>query len=125
MITYEVKEEIRLSLTAEAREIVEKGSPEAKVWAALPADSGTGKAVEELRTTLGAEVLKIGQGQAFKKKWVKKLPDGTFARDPSSIDKIVDTSRLDLEDTLKTGRAPHGDEKKATELRKRGLLETV
>ena len=124
MIAFDVKEETRFALTEEAKEVVDKGTAEARVWAALPADSGTGKGVDELRTTLGPEILKIGQGQAFRKKWIRKLPDGTFARDQSVVDKVQDVTREELSEVQKTGRAPGGDAGKAADLRKRRLLET-
>ncbi len=123
MITYENKDETRYAITAEARTIVEHGSPEARVWGALPADAGVGKGLDELRTTLGDGILKIGQGQGFKKKWIKKLPDGTIARDPSVIDKIDDSSRTELAEIARTGQAPGGDAKKVADLKKRQLLE--
>jgi phenylalanyl-tRNA synthetase alpha chain len=124
MIAFEVKEETRFALTKEAKEVVEKGTPEARVWAALPADSGTGKAIDELRTTLGAEVLQFGQGQAFRKRWIRKLPDGTFARDQSVVDKVQDVARDELSEVQRTGRAPGGDASKAADLKKRRLLES-
>lgn len=119
MIKYAVKDEVRYALTQESSAIVAEGSPEARVWAALPAD-GSGAGLDVLRRTLPADTLKIGQGQAFRKKWIKKLPDGTFAR---AADSVEDTSRAELAEIARTGRAPGGDEKKAADLRKRKLLD--
>lgn len=119
MIKYAVKDELRYALTAESAAMVANGSPEARVWSALPAD-GSGASLDVLRQTLPADTLKIGQGQAFRKKWIKKQADGTFSR---AANQVEDTSRTELAEISRTGRAPGQDEKKVADLRKRKLLE--
>ena len=77
MITYEAHETISHVLTEEGAGIALKGSHEARVWAALPAKGqGTPMTPKRLEQLLTAEVAKVGQGRAFKNKWIAKEGDG-------------------------------------------------
>lgn len=73
MLTYTTHETTTHVLTAEGSSIAVNGSHEARVWAALPmkgqAPPMTAKELEQL---VGGEVAKIGQGRAFKNKWISK-----------------------------------------------------
>ncbi|KAK0551598.1 Phenylalanyl-tRNA synthetase, beta subunit, cytoplasmic [Tilletia horrida] len=121
MIKYSNHDEISYALTPEAAQIVSEGSHEARLWNALPADSSEGLTIDALKEKIGAASLKVGQGNAMKKKWIVKLPAGTFARNPA-VTEIVDDTRADLEHIAQTGLVPSGDAKKTAELRKRTLI---
>lgn len=77
MLTYTTHETTSHVLTDEGSSIAVNGSHEARVWAALPV-KGQGKPVtpKELEQATGAEVAKVGQGRAFKNKWIAKEGDG-------------------------------------------------
>ena len=73
MITYDTHEEFSHVLTAEGALLAQQGSHEARVWAALPL-KGQGAPVPpaDLKKLVGDETAKIGQGRAFKNKWIGK-----------------------------------------------------
>lgn len=96
MIQFSPLEELSHSLTSEARGILKDGSAEVRFFSTLPKD-GSGMSVDQLKQSLGKDVVQIGQGKAFKAGWVKKLPDGTFAR-KDGVDQVEDTTRLALEE---------------------------
>lgn len=96
MIQFSPLEELSHSLTSEARGILKDGSAEVRFFSTLPKD-GSGMSVDQLKQSLGRDVAQIGQGKAFKAGWVKKLPDGTFAR-KDGVDQVEDTTRLALEE---------------------------
>ncbi|CAD6884588.1 unnamed protein product [Tilletia controversa] len=121
MITYSNHDELSFALTSEGAQIVAEGSHEARLWDALPADPAQGLSIDALKEKLGAASLKVGQGNAMKKKWIVKLADGTFARNPA-VSTIVDDTRADLEHVARTGQPPVGDAKKVAELKKRTLI---
>lgn len=77
MITYTTQETISHVLTPEGAQIALEGSHEARVWSALPA-KGHGAPVtpKQLEQMVGAETAKVGQGRAFKNKWIGKEGDG-------------------------------------------------
>ena len=77
MITYETHETMSHVLTPEGAYIALNGSHEARVWSAVPA-KGEGKAMtpKELEEKIGGEIAKVGQGRAFKNKWIAKEGDG-------------------------------------------------
>ena len=60
-------------LTPEGSSIALNGSHEARVWGAVPV-KGQGAPItpKELEAAVGAEVAKVGQGRAFKNKWIAK-----------------------------------------------------
>ncbi|CAG8591433.1 5824_t:CDS:10, partial [Racocetra fulgida] len=79
MVKYETIEEEVWMLTDEGNEIANKGSHEAKVFDAIPIGK-EGIAISALHEILG-ETAKIGQGKAFKNKWITKN-GGNLVRAP-------------------------------------------
>jgi phenylalanyl-tRNA synthetase alpha chain len=77
MITYTTQEDLVHALTPEGAQVAQQGSHEARVWAAVPA-KGKGKplSVKDLKTKVGDDAAKVGQGRAFKNGWVGKEGDG-------------------------------------------------
>jgi phenylalanyl-tRNA synthetase alpha chain len=57
-------------LTEEAESYMVKGSPEAQVFAAVPAEGGVDEA--GLKAALGDELVKIGMGKCIKNKWLAR-----------------------------------------------------
>ncbi|KAF8976661.1 Phenylalanyl-tRNA synthetase, beta subunit, cytoplasmic, partial [Entomortierella lignicola] len=78
MVNYTTIEKDHYNLTAEGNEIADSGSHEAKVFNAVDATKGISIAELAVSTEepkkLGASA-KIGQGKAFKNKWIKKDGD--------------------------------------------------
>ncbi len=109
--------------------LLQNGSPEIRLVKALPNEAGAGKSIDELKQLLGADTLKNGQSNAFRNKWAKKLPDGTFGRTDATLGKsdaeLTDDIQQQLAEILATGSlaAPDAD-KKLAELRKRKLVAT-
>jgi phenylalanyl-tRNA synthetase alpha chain len=76
MITYDTIEREEAILEAEGQEIAANGSHEARVFEALR-QAMNGLTVAELEATVGDKnVAKVGQGKAFKSKWIAKGKDG-------------------------------------------------
>lgn len=75
MITYTTKDDEVPVLLPEAEAIVEKGSHEARVFDAVLAKGMEGLAIKDLEGVVGKESAKVGQGKAFKEKWIKKDGD--------------------------------------------------
>lgn len=73
MIKFETHENVAHILSPEGAQIVNEGSHEARVWAALPAQ-GKGAPVTpaQLKKQVGEETSKVGQGRAFKNGWIGK-----------------------------------------------------
>ena len=77
MIRYESHETISHVLTPEGSQIAQRGSHEARVWAALSAkEAGTPITPAQLKAIVGDEAAKVGQGRAFKNSWIAKHGDG-------------------------------------------------
>ena len=77
IITYTTQETVSHVLTQEGAQIALQGSHEARVWNACPAKGEAPPIpIKELQTKVGAETAKIGQGQAFKNKWIGKEGNG-------------------------------------------------
>lgn len=121
MVQFKSNEELTWALSAEGHQIARDGSQEARVWAALPPGGEEGKTMEELKSQLGADVLKIGQGKAFAKKWARKHPSapGSLCRVPG-VDSISDETAEDLRTVRATGAL--ADDKKIADLKKRKLI---
>ncbi|PWZ00743.1 putative FRS2-phenylalanine--tRNA ligase beta chain, cytosolic [Testicularia cyperi] len=132
MVVMEKLEETTSSPLPDGFGLMQKGSPEIQLVKALPNEEGVGKTINELRDLLGADTLKNGQSNAFRNKWAKKLPDGTFGRTEATLGKadaeLKDEIREQLEEVLATGTVAAADaagvEKKLAELRKRKLVAT-
>lgn len=76
MVTYEQIEKDEPRLEAEAEQIVANGSHEARVFEALR-QAVEGLSVQDLEKAIGDKnVTKVGQGKAFKEKWISKTSDG-------------------------------------------------
>lgn len=72
MVIYEQIERQEAILEAEAEEIVQHGSHEARVFDAVHKALG-GLSISDLETAIGDKnVTKVGQGKAFREKWIKK-----------------------------------------------------
>ena len=72
MVAYETLEREEALLEAEGELIAEKGSHEARVFEALRA-AVEGLTMQELEKAVGDKgYTKIGQGKAFKEKWISK-----------------------------------------------------
>lgn len=72
MVVYEQIERQEAILEAEAEEIVQHGSHEARVFEAVHKALG-GLSIQDLETAIGDKnVTKVGQGKAFREKWIKK-----------------------------------------------------
>ncbi|CZR50520.1 probable phenylalanine-tRNA ligase beta chain [Phialocephala subalpina] len=117
MITYETIDREDAILEPEAVEIEANGSHEARVFEALSKALG-GLTVQELEKAVGDKnVAKLGQGKAFKSKWIAKGKDGKLV---ASADSIQDVTREQLQIISRT--RTHPDPKVVTELKKRKLV---
>lgn len=77
MITYTTQETLSHVLTPEGASIALSGSHEARVWAAVPVKGeGEPMSSKELENKIGGESAKVGQGRAFKNKWIAKEGNG-------------------------------------------------
>src|SRR6266404_6116103 len=138
MIRYESHETISHVLTPEGVQIVQQGSHEARVWAALPAKgAGTPVTPAQLKQIIGDETAKVGQGRAFKNGWIAKDGDGLIkvvcqrlsSPDNSSyahtvvvkMPSIEDVTQKELREVDSTGTLSAG-EKSLADLRKRKLV---
>ena len=76
MITYDRIEREEARLEPEAEQIATHGSHEARVFEALR-QAMEGLTVQELEKAIGDKnVAKLGQGKAFREKWIAKNSDG-------------------------------------------------
>jgi phenylalanyl-tRNA synthetase alpha chain len=104
MITYETIDREEAILEPEAQEIAANGSHEARVFEAL-SRRVDGLTIAELETAVGdRNVMKVGQGKAFKSKWITKGKDGRLVASVSFKIQIRFTgARLMVEDTINRG----------------------
>ncbi|EED78742.1 predicted protein [Postia placenta Mad-698-R] len=118
MIAYTTQETTSHVLTHEGAQIALEGSHEARVWAALP-PKGQGAAItpKQLEAVVGSETAKIGQGRAFKNKWIAKEGDGLV----KVAESVQDATQLEMREVDSTGTLKAG-EKALAELRKRKLI---
>ena len=85
MITYETIDREEAILEPEAEGIAENGSHEARVFEALK-QAVDGLTIAELDATVGDKnVVKVGQGKAFKSKWIAKGKEGRLVASVSWI----------------------------------------
>lgn len=82
MITYSTQEVIVHDLSPEGADLATSGSHEARVWNAVPSQASgvPGLTVPQLKAAVGDESAKIGQGKAFKNKWIGKDATGGFVK---------------------------------------------
>ncbi|KAI9146547.1 hypothetical protein BKA69DRAFT_1171634 [Paraphysoderma sedebokerense] len=116
MLTYTTIEVDKWVLTDEGNEIADSGSHEAKVFNAIPAGS-EGLSIPELQKLLG-DAAKIGQGKAFKNKWIGKSASGNLIR---LVDSITDETKQELLEIRNTNT--HKNAKVIQELKKRKLCD--
>ena len=84
MISYEQIEREECVLEAEGEQIAAHGSHEARVFEALRA-AAEGLSIAELEKAVGDRtVTKLGQGKAFKEKWISKGKDGKLVASVST-----------------------------------------
>jgi phenylalanyl-tRNA synthetase alpha chain len=137
MIAYITHEEVVHVLTPEGAHVVQQGSHEALVWAAVPAKGdGTPLNIKELKEKVGDEAAKVGQGRAFKNGWIGKEGEGLVKLVRTSpttvwhgtptedialqVSSISDVTRDELKEVESTRTLKTGD-KALAELRKRKL----
>lgn len=117
MVTYQTIENDEATLEPEAEGIVKNGSHEARVFEALR-QAVEGLTVQDLEKAIGDKnVTKVGQGKAFKEKWIAKTSDGKLK---ASAESIKDTTREQLETIERTKTFP--DAKILNDLKKRKLV---
>ncbi|KAI8374735.1 tRNA synthetases class II core domain (F)-domain-containing protein [Radiomyces spectabilis] len=117
MVDYKAIEREVWTLTPEGQQCVDQGSHEARVFAAVPSGP-EGIAITELQVTakLG-DAAKVGQGKAFKNKWIAK----NGANLVRSVDSIVDQTQKELQEIQST--STHKDAKVLADLKKRKLTD--
>ncbi|GAM83478.1 hypothetical protein ANO11243_014660 [Dothideomycetidae sp. 11243] len=114
MIVYETQDREQVVLTSEGQTICDEGSHEYKVWDAV---TKKGKMpLKDLVAAVGAESAKVGQGNAFKNKWVKKEGDVLV----STVDSPEDTTRKVLQSAQESGSI--SDAKLLADFKKRKLV---
>ena len=116
LIDYQQIDRDQWILTPEAEGIVDNGSHEARVFEAVRSTTD-GLKIKDLPKEVGIEAAKLGQGTAFKLKWIKK--DGDNLK--SNTDSIQDVVREQLQ-TIQSTKS-YDDVKVLTDLRKRKLIE--
>ncbi|CAN3477373.1 hypothetical protein DICA0_E00782 [Diutina catenulata] len=116
MVSFEKKEQDSWQLTAEAKEYLSAGAtPEVSVVKAVLASDG-GMSVADIKQQLGATGA-VGQGKAFKNKWLAKDGDKLVAK----VSEVPQDTVLDeLKTIAETGTL--ADAKELTELKKRKLI---
>ncbi|KAL2864198.1 phenylalanine--tRNA ligase subunit alpha [Aspergillus lucknowensis] len=115
MVEYETIEKEAAVLTKEGEDIAANGSHEAKVFEAVVA-AIDGLKIGDLPGIVGKENAGIGQGNAFKRGWIKKDKDTLRA----TTDSIVDETR-DLLLNIKKSQAV-ADKKVLVDLKRRKLI---
>ncbi|KAM3508672.1 hypothetical protein MY10362_001036 [Beauveria mimosiformis] len=116
MITYSTIEREEAVLEPEAEQIAEHGSHEARVFEALR-KAMDGLSVQELEAAIGDKnVTKLGQGKAFREKWIAKNKDGKLVATADSIQDVTQTQLQKIRETRT------GDAKTLTDLKKRKLI---
>ncbi|RKF54426.1 Phenylalanine--tRNA ligase alpha subunit [Erysiphe neolycopersici] len=117
MISYETIEKEEIVLEDEALGIEANGSHEARVFEALRG-SIEGLTIQELENIVGDKnIVKIGQGKAFRSKWIAK---GKQNRLIAAVDSIEDSTQSQLRLIRKT--KTHPDSKVLADLKKRKLI---
>lgn len=115
MVDYETKEKEVAVLTAEGEQIAANGSYEAKVFDAV-VKALDGLKITDLPGIVGKDNAKVGQGNAFKRGWIKKENDMLRA----TRDSIVDETREQLLSVQQTKSLD--DSKALADLKRRKLV---
>ncbi|KAI0446947.1 phenylalanyl-tRNA synthetase alpha chain [Xylaria telfairii] len=117
MIEYATIQREEVHLESEGELIATHGSHEARVFEALRT-AVDGLTVQELETAIGDKnISKLGQGKAFKDKWITKTKDGKLKAVPDSIHDATKEQLL----SIKTTRTV-ADPKVLADLKKRKLV---
>ncbi|OTA51920.1 putative phenylalanine--tRNA ligase beta chain [Hypoxylon sp. EC38] len=117
MVTYDTIEREEAILEPEGEQIAANGSHEARVFEALRT-AVDGLTLQDLEKTIGDKnIVKIGQGKAFKEKWISKTKDGKFK---AAIDSIRDVTKEQMQAIKETRTYP--DTKLLADLKKRKLI---
>ncbi|KAI9301447.1 tRNA synthetases class II core domain (F)-domain-containing protein [Cunninghamella echinulata] len=103
------------TLTEEGQQVAEQGSHEARVFENVPTGE-EGISIAELQAKLG-DAAKVGQGKAFKNKWISKKGTNLVRL----VDTIVDQTQLDLKEIQANSTLK--DAKLLAELKKRKLTD--
>lgn len=115
MIEYERMEREAIALTQEGEEIAANGSHEAKVFQAVLA-AMDGLKIGDLPGIVGKENAKVGQGNAFKKGWIKKDKDVLRPNTESIVDETQE-QLLTVKNTQTLS-----DQKAVADLKRRKLI---
>ena len=115
MVQYDKLDTEEVRLTPEGEGIAENGSHEARVFEAVRS-AMDGLKIKDLPGIVGQEAAKVGQGAAFKLKWIEKDKD---VLKPAK-DSIKDLVSEQLRTIMSTKSYP--DAKVIVELRKRKLI---
>ncbi|KAF2267728.1 phenylalanyl-tRNA synthetase alpha chain [Lojkania enalia] len=117
MIKYDTIDREEAVLEPEGEVIAENGSHEARVFEALRA-AVEGLSVQELEKVIGDKnITKVGQGKAFKEKWIAKTSDGKLKAMKDSIEDITKEQLQTIRDTRMLS-----DSKALADLKKRKLI---
>ncbi|KAG6025968.1 hypothetical protein E4U40_002439 [Claviceps sp. LM458 group G5] len=119
MVKYETIDREEALLEPEGEQIATNGSHEARVFEALRA-AVEGLTIQELEKAIGDKnVVKIGQGRAFREKWISKSQDGKFK---AAKESVQDTTQEQMQTIQSTRSCP--DAKMLADLKKRKLVRT-
>lgn len=116
MVEYETNDTEEVVLTREGQLIVDEGSHEFKVWEAV---RRAGR-MSLKDPALATPQAKVGQGNAFKVRWIKK--DGDFLVPLADADAVTDTTRHVLQYVAEHRALQNAKDLK--DLRKRTLVTT-
>ncbi|TKA73118.1 hypothetical protein B0A49_03414 [Cryomyces minteri] len=116
MVAYDTKDSEQILLTGEGEMLCDEGSHEYKVWNVVHKRGRV--PIKELPKEVGAEAAKIGQGTAFKNKWIRKDGDALIPLREDVEDSTAQMLRQ-IQDTKSLA-----DAKMLKELMKRQLVKT-
>lgn len=116
MVLYDTRDREVIALTPEGQDIVANGSHEAKVFDAVVA-ALDGLSIADLPAVVGKDNAKVGQGNAFKRGWIKKDQDGKLRANSQAI---VDETRELLRSVQQTQTLE--DSKTLSDLKRRKLI---
>jgi len=123
MVNYTTQDKEQVQLTSEGKGICENGSHEFIVWKAVQGSKASnGLPVKDLAGIVGAETAKVGQGNAFKLKWISKQGDSLVSSTPEGSTP-EDKTRTVLQQVQKDGTID--DTKVLADYKKRKLVQTM
>ncbi|TPX48030.1 phenylalanine---tRNA ligase [Synchytrium endobioticum] len=117
IVAYTTLERDILVLTDEGQEIAQNGSWEARLFRHVQLHPGVSPS--DISKEFGDTMVKVGQGQAMKAKWIKMEDKKLY---PNTEANIVDHAQVDLLALQRDGA--HPDAAKVKELTKRKLIRT-